>query len=222
MTTKTSLSTKLLEQNRNVWDAMQNHRFVRDIEEDQLEADVFHRYLVYERIFVETAILIFGNAMVRAPHLDQKVWLIGVLHALAGEQIRYFDRSFQALQIPRDAIRATLPESVNAFCSEMLGFARDGGYAEGIAAMLAAEWMYATWCSRAAKRAIGDPELRRWVDLHAAPEFAAQAAWLRGEIDDFGESASQQDMASISAIFRRALELEIDFHSAPYRAGLGI
>jgi thiaminase/transcriptional activator TenA len=222
MTTKTPLSTEILERNRDVWDAMQNHRFVRDIEEDQLRADVFRRYLVYERIFVETAMLIFGYAMVRASRLDQRIWLIGVLHALAGEQIQYFDRSFQALQILPNATRAALPASVNAFCSGMLGFARDGGYAEAIAAMLAAEWMYATWCTRAAKRPIGDRELRRWVDLHAAPEFSAQAAWLRREIDTFGESASQQDVGTLSAIFRRALELEIDFHSAPYREGPGI
>ena len=157
--------------------------------------------------------------MVRAPRLDQRVWLIGVLHALAGEQIHYFERSFQALQIPPDAVHAAMPESVKTFCSEMLAFARDGDYAEGISAMLAAEWMYATWCSRAAKRSISDPELRSWVDLHAAPEFSAQAAWLRREIDAFGETASQRDVVTISTIFRRALELEIDFHSAPYETG---
>ena len=93
MTTRTSLSTKILAQNRDIWNAMQNHRFVRDIEEDRLASDVFHRYLVYERIFVETAILVFGYAMIKAPRLDGRVWLIGVLHALAGEQIQYFDDS---------------------------------------------------------------------------------------------------------------------------------
>jgi thiaminase (transcriptional activator TenA) len=216
MTTKASLSSKILAQNRDVWDAMQNHHFVRDIEDDRLESDVFHRYLVYERIFVEIAILIFGYAMVKASRLDQRVWLIGVLHALAGEQIQYFDHCFRALHIPSDAIRAAPPSSVDAFCSEMLVFARDGGYAHGIAAMLAAEWMYAKWCGRAAKRAISDPELRRWVDLHAAPEFSKQAAWLRREIDDFGEMASSEDVSAISAVFRHALELEIAFHSAAY------
>ena len=185
MTTKTPLSTEILERNRDVWDAMQNHRFVRDIEEDQLRADVFRRYLVYERIFVETAMLIFGYAMVSASRLDQRIWLIGVLHALAGEQIQYFDRSFQALQILPDATRAALPASVNSFCSGMLGFARDGGYAEAIAAMLAAEWMYATWCSRAAKRLIGRPRTQVTLGRLARRQrhFVCARAWSRGEID---------------------------------------
>jgi thiaminase (transcriptional activator TenA) len=220
MTTEALLSAEILERNRDLWDTMQNHRFVRDIEEDRLEPGVFKRYLVYERAFVETAILIFGHAMVKAPRLDQRVWLIGVLHALAGEQIRYFDCAFRALRIPSDASSAGMPSSVEAFCGGMLSIARDGGYFEVIAAMLAAEWMYATWCSRAAARPSRDDELRRWVDLHAASDFAAQAEWLRHEIDTFGETASQRDVGALSAAFRRALELEINFHTAPYREEL--
>jgi thiaminase/transcriptional activator TenA len=217
MTAQILLSAAILEQNRDVWDAMQNHRFVRDIEEDCLDPGVFKRYLVYERAFVETAIEIFGLALVKAPRLDQRVWLVGVLHALAGEQIRYFDNTFRALQIPADASSAGMPSSVEAFCTGMLTIAREGSYFDVIAAMLAAEWMYATWCSRAATRPSRDVELRRWVDLHAASEFAAQAEWLRHEIDAFGEKASQHDVDALSAVFRRALELEINFHTAPYR-----
>lgn len=216
MNWKTPLSAEILSQNRDVWDAMQNHRLVRDIDEDHLDVGVFRRYLVYERAFVETAIVIFGHAIVKASRLDQRVWLIGVLHALAGEQIRYFERCFEALQIPPNAGSQAMPAPVQAFCAGMLAIARDGGYADAIAAMLAAEWMYATWCARVAERPSRNAELRRWVDLHAAPEFAAQADWLRHEIDAVGETASPREVASLSAIFRRALELEIDFHTAPY------
>src|SRR5271163_2322115 len=113
MTTKVPLSSEILEQNRDVWDAMQNHRFVRDIEEDRLSDGVFHRYLVYERALVETAMPIFCHAMLKASHLEQRIWLIGVLHALAGEQILYFDRSVQALQI-QPSVTHVPPASVSA------------------------------------------------------------------------------------------------------------
>lgn len=59
----------------------------------------------------------------------------------------------------------------------------------------------------------------RLIIVSNRPEFSAQAAWLRGEIDAFGETASQRNVVTISTIFRRALELEIDFHSAPYGTG---
>jgi thiaminase/transcriptional activator TenA len=98
----------------------------------------------------------------------------------------------------------------------MLEIAREGGYLDGVAIMLAAEWMYATWCSRAAKRAIRDRLSRRWVELHAEPEFLAQADWLRGQLN----AADPSEEASLGQRFRRALELEIAFHDAPFE-GVG-
>jgi thiaminase/transcriptional activator TenA len=105
---------------------------------------------------------------------------------------------------------------VAAFRQSMLAFAAHGPYAEGVAAMFAAEWMYWHWCRRAASRKISAPILRRWVDLHAADEFARQARWLKQQIDVAGKSLSPGGQRRISSVFRLALRLEIDFHSAAY------
>jgi thiaminase/transcriptional activator TenA len=207
-----SLSERIRAANLDVWDAMQAHRFVAEIEADTLSDEAFKAYLVYENDFVETAMLIFGHMLVKAPGLDERRWLAGVLQALAVEQIGYFQRTFEALGIS-DAERARpMPAAVLDFRNGMLALARDGSYLDGVTAMLAAEWMYATWCTRAAKRTITDPVLKRWVDLHAEPEFHAQADWLRRQVD----AADPAEEARLSAIFRRALELEIAFHTAAF------
>jgi thiaminase/transcriptional activator TenA len=213
----TPLSDEILARNQDVWEAMQAHRFVRDIEEDRLDPAVFRRYLAYENAFVETAILIFGYAMVKAPGLDEQRWLIGVLKALSEEQITYFRRAFDALGMaPSEWRDIPMPGAVASFRDGMLAIAAHGPYVDGIAAMFAAEWMYWTWCRRAAGRTIGDPVLRRWVDLHAAEDFADQARWLRRQIDAAGAEMGERSRRRLSGIFRRALELEIDFHTAAY------
>ena len=209
-----SLSERIRAANRDVWDAMQAHRFVAAIEADRLSPAAFRAYLVYECDFVETAMVIFGHMLVKAPGLAERRWLAGVLQALATEQIGYFDRTFATLGItPADRDRA-LPGAVVAFRNGMLAIARDGDYLDGVAIMLAAEWLYATWCSRAARGRISDAILRRWVDLHAEPEFLAQAEWLRGQID----AADPRVEPRLGANFRHALELEIAFHEAPFEA----
>src|SRR5580704_17951072 len=162
---------------------MQGHRFVVVIEADRLSAAAFKAYLIYECDFVETAMLIFGHMLVKAPGLNERRWLAGVLQALAVDQITYFEGAFAALGVTREDRARPLPPSVSAFREGMLSIARDGSYLVGVAIMLAAEWMYATWCSRAAKRAIRDPILKQWVDLHAEPAFLTQADWLRQQID---------------------------------------
>ncbi len=204
----------LLAAARDEWEAMQAHRFVTDIEADRLPAAVFRRYLCFERDFVETALLIFGHALVKAPGLAERRWLAGVLHALADEQLAYFD----AVLGPAEAELAPVgsPPAVTAFREGMLAIAIEGTYAEIIAAMLAAEWMYATWCVRAAAGRLSDPALRRWVGLHAEPAFLAQVAWLKAQIDALAAGMDTEARDRARACFRLALTLEIGFHASAY------
>jgi thiaminase/transcriptional activator TenA len=208
-------SAQILTANQGAWEAMQAHRFVVAIERDVLPAEVFKAYLVYECDFVETAMLIFGHMLVKAPGLAERRRLAGVLQALAVDQIGYFEQTFAALAITPEDRRRAFPPVVAAFRDGMLAIARDGGYLDGVAVMLAAEWMYATWCVRAARRPIGNAEIKRWVDLHADPGFLAQAEWLRRQIDD-APGLAETDVSRLSALFGRALALEIAFHDAPF------
>lgn len=210
-----TLSEELLDANRDVWDAMQSHRFVEDVIADRLPRDVFAHYLVFEGAFVETAMAIFAYGLAKAPGLGERVWLAGVIDALAREQIPYFETRFAEFGIDPVAYEP-LPSEVTEFRDGMLRFAAEGVYADIVVAMLAAEWMYATWCGRAAAAVISDPDLNRWVALHAEPGFIAQAARLRAEADAIGEVASAAERRRLAGVFRRALELEIAFHSAPY------
>lgn len=209
-----SLSEEILAANRVAWDEMQRHHFVADIEADRLPDEVFRRYLVYEGAFVATAITIFGHAVIKAPGIDEQRWLIGVLRALAEEQIGYFEMTFDALGI--DPAAYPLPPAVEVFRSGMRTIAAEGSYLDIVAAMFAAEWMYWHWCSRAAGKQISDPVLKRWVDLHAAEEFAAQARWLKDQLDRAGPVLDAADRRRLAEIFGEALRLEIAFHTAPY------
>ncbi|WGH79605.1 TenA family protein [Jannaschia ovalis] len=205
----TALSDLILADNVEGLDRMLDHPFVRGIEDGTLPAGAYHRYLVYEGAFVETAIAIFAYATAKAPDLAAKRWLIGVQDALAREQMPYFEEIFAALGVDTGI---SIPDAVRAFDDGMLRIARDGDFAEIVTAMFAAEWMYWTWCSRAASRPIADPHIRRWVELHAGADFEAQARWLKAAIDD---RAIPADRARLSAVFGHVTALEIAFHDAP-------
>ncbi len=202
------------------WQALQTHRFVRDIEADRLPAEVFMRYLCYEREFVETAVLIFGHAMLKAPDHEQRRVLIGVLHGLVEEQLPYFESAFPQLRAS-PLPRTDLPPAVTSFRDGMLAVATQGSYEDVLAAMLGAEWAYATWCCRAAQRPISDPALRRWVALHAEERFLRGVEWLKMRLDALSAGLTQAAREHCAFHFRRTLELEIDFHTAAYAASAG-
>lgn len=210
-----TLSEQILRENAEVLDEMLCHRFVDDIKADRLPKDVFERYLVFEGAFVDTAISIFAFATAKAETMAQKRWLVAVLDALANQQIVYFEKTFAARGIdPRD-FNLSVAEVAN-FRDGMLSIARDGGYLDTVAAMFAAEWMYWTWSKQAAQLKISDPLLKEWVDLHAHPDFAAQALWLKAELDRAGDGMSASERSRLSGVFGRAQSLEIAFHDAPY------
>jgi thiaminase/transcriptional activator TenA len=177
---------------------------------------VFRRYVVYEHAFVETAILIFAQALLKAPDLTARRWLCGVLHGLSGEQLSYFDRAFAALNVAPQAPGNGLPAFVSAFDRGMLQVAETGSYLDILTIMLAAEWMYATWCGRAHQTPISDPEIADWVRLHVTPKFLAQADWLKTQLDTAAPHVDEARFKRLSGLFGHALRLEIDFHTAPY------
>ena len=214
-----TLSERILQDNADVWERMQHHRFVTDIEADKLPPEVFHRYLVYENAFVETAIAIFGHMLVKAPDLAERRRIVAVLKALSEEQIAYFQDTFAALGIAyEDPATLDLPMPVLAFQQGMLAYAAHGSYLDGVTVMFAAEWMYWHWSKRVVASPISDPILRRWVALHTEAAFTAQAQWLKEQVDRAGRLLDEAQRRRISRIFRAALLFEIDFHTAAYGA----
>jgi thiaminase/transcriptional activator TenA len=210
-----TLSEQILRENAGVFEAMVDHRFVRDITADTLPDPVFERYLVYEGAFVDTAISIFAFAAAKAETIDQKRWLIRVIDALANGQIAYFEAAFAARGIDPGDHDLDRPE-VAAFRGGMLAIARDGDFLDIVAAMFAAEWMYWMWSKKAAGHTITDPMLKEWVDLHAHDDFRAQAQWLKDQLDDAGKRLDARERSRLSGIFARAQQLEIAFHDAAY------
>ena len=145
---------------------MIGHRFARDVAADALAPDVFERYFVYDT-FVDTAVTIFGYALVRAPSMLEQKHLVEVLRGLTDDQNGYFERAFDALGVPNNLrSQAPLPASVQAFRDGMLVVAAHGSFEDILAAMLGAEWMYLTWCEAAHARRPQAALAAEWIALH--------------------------------------------------------
>lgn len=213
-------SAWLRARNQSTWDAMVTHRFCRDTASDRLPEATFLRYLRYEHAFVRAAVSIFAYALAKAPTAADQDHLIGVLAGLAGEQEAYFRRAFAGLGLdPASLAPDALPEAVRGLREDVLAVAAEGSFAEILTAMLAAEWMYLTWCEQAHAR---DPRREApadWIRLHVEPAFRAQVDWLKRRLDELGPSLSAGEQARCADHFGRVLTLEIAFHDAPYAEG---
>ena len=211
----------LRDESEPYWTRMVGHRMTRDMAEDSLPADVLLRYLVYEHDFVETGVTIFGHALVKASGIAEQRRLVATLHGLTTDQLAWFQRVFDGMDVPDDRRVVTdPPPAVSAFRDGMLNLATHGTYEEILAGMAAAEWMYLTWSRTAHLRQPSDPVCREWIALHVDPPFAEQVNWLLEEVDRIGPQLPSERQHKLASAFRRTLILEIGFHDAPYAAAV--
>ena len=220
----------LRERSQPAWDAAVEHRFVEELGAGTLDEDVFATYLVQDYAFVGELVGTFGHAVGQAPDMAAKRRLVEFLDTVTDEEDDYFERSFAALDVDESRWQAPEPSSTTAAFVDLLGrAAREGGYAETLAALVPAEWVYESWATAAAERH-SDPDsdglpsagiglpfyFAEWVDLHAVDSFVAFVDWLRGELDAIGPTLSPRREARVASLFDRTVTLERQFFETAY------
>lgn len=198
------------------WTNTVDHRFTRQLFTGTMDEDVFRRYLLQDYAFVETLVGTFGHAVGEAPTMAAKSRLVEFLGTLTADENDYFERAFDALDVPADAYTDPPPTATTrAFRDLLERAAREGGYAETLAVLVPAEWIYREWAT--ATPAPPEPfYLTEWVELHANDAFVAFVDWLREELDREGAAAAERRQVRLDRLFRRTVELEAAFFEAAY------
>lgn len=214
-----SFSERMRAEARGNWNAILGHRFFREVGTDAIDDHIFARYLRIEYGFVDTAARTLGYAVAKAPSFPERRRLGLGLHGLVTDQEKFFVQAFERMGAHGEE-RTALPPQGLAFSLHalFLNVAETEGYEEILACVLAAEWMYLTWCSTANRSPSSRNYIRDWVALHAGRAFAEHVAWVRSEIDNRGPALADSRQARLAALFEEALKAEIAFHDAAYAA----
>jgi thiaminase/transcriptional activator TenA len=189
-------------------------RFVREATDGTLAAADFARYLVIEEAFVLTASRVLGRVV-----WESAGWADLLPHArsltnLVTEQRDYFAGLRGRRPVP-DGVAADALRRSGVLSEVVLDQVAAGGRAAAVTGMLAAETMYARWCTAAAGvPAARAPDLQAWIDLHTEPAFLAQVDALRTDVDAL-DPAVVPDV-QLDGWFAGVLRAEITFHSAAH------
>ncbi|WP_090303305.1 TenA family protein [Natronorubrum texcoconense] len=226
----------LREQSEPAWTDAVEHPFTDELGAGTLSTDAFADYLVQDYAFVNDLVSVFGRAVGQAPDMAAKRPLVEFLETITDDEDDYFVRSFDALEVP-DSRRTDpqLAEPTAAFIDLLGRASREGGYAETLAVLVPAEWIYEQWAVAAVEThadpdADGPPSAgadlpfyyAEWIDLHATADFREFVDWLRGQLDAVGPELSPRRQARVESLFRRTVDLEVAFFDAAYEdAGNG-
>ena len=183
------------------WTDAVAHPFTRDLGAGTLDSDIFADYLVQDYAVVGALVSAFGYAVGQVPDMAAKRPLVEFLETVTDDEDDYFRRSFEALEVPADRWQKPEPTATTEAFVDLLGrAARQGGYAETLAVLVPAEWIYESWATAVADTH-GDPDIAppsagadlpdpyaEWIDLHAVPPFVELAAEPRDELDEIGRA----------------------------------
>ena len=201
------------------WSNATGHRFTRELGADTLDDEVFRRYLVQDYAFLQTLVGVFGHAVGDAPSMGSKSRLVDFLRTLTAEENDYFERAFEALGVPEETYAdPALAPTTRALEDLLQRAAREGGYAETLAVLVPAEWIYLEWATAVEGGTHSRFYLEEWVALHANESFAEFVNWLRGELDAAGATASARRQQRLERLFRRTVSLEVAFFEMGYEA----
>lgn len=208
---------------RSAWTAATTHPFVCELVDGTLDDDAVRRYLLQDYAFLDELASLVGYAAGDAPTTAARAELAGFLGTLTDDEDDYFERSFEALGVPEETYRDPPLAPVTREFRTLLGrAAREGGYAESLAVLVPAEWVYLAWAGDAGTGARPDRfYLAEWIDLHADPSFERFVGWLRGELDRYGPDLGERRRRRVADLFEYTVDLEAAFFGMAHGDGDG-
>jgi thiaminase/transcriptional activator TenA len=209
----------LREEAEPTWSDAVNHQFTRELADGTLADRVMRRYLVQDYSFLDSFVRLVGSAIVKAPSLADRVPLGRFLGAVTDEENTYFQRAFDALDVPaEDRARPVLRGPTQAFHELMTEAIADPEYPATLAPLVVFEWLYNAWATAVADRRPERFYHREWISLHTNPAFDSFVAWLRAQLDRDGPTLVPERQDRIVAVFHRTVALEKAFFDDAYAA----
>ena len=211
-----TFSERLRATNAAGWDAAVGHRFVDELLAGTLADDVLAGYLVQDYQFCDAFTALLGQGCASAPDLDSRLVFARQLGMFASDENTYFVDSFDALGVP-DSERSEpqLTNATAAFDALMREALHSRSYAQVLAVLLVAEWLYLDWATRPDAGDSGRPEHLGWIELHRGPAFTTWVDWLRAQLDAH-EPTDDGERRAVESVFARAVRCELAFFDAAY------
>ena len=209
----------LRERSEPAWSNAVDHRFTQELGAGTLDEAVMADYLRQDYAFVDTLVGVFGYAVGQAPTMAEKRRFVEFLDVVTDDEDDYFERSFNALDVPVERWQApTRTETTGSFIDLLLAAKQQGGYAETLAVLVPAEWIYRAWATREADDRPEQFYFAEWIDLHANDGFVAFVSWLREQLDTVGPTLSPRRQQRVARLFERTVTHEVAFFDAAYES----
>lgn len=204
-----SLSGTLWAENADLAGAALVHPFVQGVADGSLPAERFAGYVAQDAFFLESFARGYALGVAHSP---DRASLDAFADLLAGVREELRMHTSYAARWGIDLAQVEPLPATLAYTDFLLATASLGGVGPTCAAMTPCMRLYAHLGRSLSADRAGD--YAEWVTTYADPDFEELAATLERLLDQHAD-----DVPAVRTAYRRAMQLEVGFFDAAWRAG---
>lgn len=209
-----TVTQRLYEAARPVWQQCHEHPFVRGIGDGTLDKEKFQWFLLQDYLYLFDYARVFAWGVIKARDAGLMRTFSANVDAILGGEMK-IHRSYMArLGITEEQVLQVKPALSNtSYTHYMLAVAAAGGPAEIIAAILACSWSYAEIGEELAKvpGALDHPFYGEWVQGYAGEEYHKTNDALVALMDELAAGCTEEEYARLEEIFVNCSRYELGF-----------
>jgi thiaminase/transcriptional activator TenA len=217
-----SISARLRDVARPIWEKQLEHPFVRGLCNGTLPREVFEFYIRQDARFLDQMVKAFGFAVTKAGRPeDMQHFGERLLHTLEVEKALHYTYTEQ-FGLTVDEMRQTPMAPTNyAYTRHLLVVAQSHSLAALITAVLPCAWIYSEVGQYFTTLLGGPPSATHpycaWIGTYSSPEFAEVGAWLRARLEELTADSGETELQALEDIFLTSSRYEYMFWDMAWR-----
>lgn len=209
-----TVSQRLREAARPIWDRCLAHPFVTGIGDGTLPAEKFQYFMLQDYLYLFDYARVFALGVVKSRDAALMRTFAQNVDAILGGEMNIHRAYMERLGISEAQVLAVKPALDNlSYTHYMLSVAERGGPAEIAAAILACSWSYAEIGQTLAKipGAAEHPFYGEWIQGYASRDYDATNRALIELMDRLAAGAPEEELKYLEEIFVNCSRYELGF-----------
>lgn len=209
-----TVSQRLREAARPIWDRCLRHPFVTGIGDGTLPAEKFRYFMLQDYLYLFDYARVFALGVVKAREAALMRTFAQNVDAILGGEMSIHRSYMERLGITEEQVLAVKPALDNlSYTHYMLSVSERGGPREITAAILACSWSYAEigTALAAIPGAADHPFYGEWIQGYASEDYGETNRALIELTDRLAAGASEAELKYLEEIFVNCSRYELGF-----------
>lgn len=209
-----TVSQRLREAARPIWDRCLRHPFVTGIGDGTLPVEKFQYFMLQDYLYLFDYARVFALGVVKAREAALMRTFAQNVDAILGGEMNIHRAYMARLGISEEQVLAVKPALDNlSYTHYMLSVAERGGPREIVAAILACSWSYAEigTALAAIPGAADHPFYGEWIQGYASEDYGETNRALIELMDSLAAEAPEAELAHLTEIFVNCSRYELGF-----------